>query len=342
MILDPRERVSLGGTGLAITRLGLGGGPVGGLFEEVSDSTATKTVDQAWDIGVRLFDTAPLYGFGVSERRIGAALGRRPRSDFVLSTKVGRLLTAAHAGAPGDALGRAPWRGAPPLTPIFDFSEAGVIRSLEESLDRLGLDRVDVVYIHDPGDHYTESLRGAFRALNRLRREGTIGAVGVGMNEWQMLSRFARAGRFDCFLLAGRYTLLDQSALATFLPLCVERGISVIAGGVYNSGIIADPYGRPTFDYLPAARHWVDKAKRLAAACERHDVPLKAAAIQFPFGHPAIVSVLIGSRSPEEIEENARMLVWEIPEELWDDLRTQGLIGDSAPIPSRASRGVKR
>jgi D-threo-aldose 1-dehydrogenase len=219
------------------------------------------------------------------------------------------------------------------VNPVFDFSYDGVMRSLEESLERLGLDRVDVLHIHDPDDHYDEALAGAYRALDRLRSEGTIGAVGAGMNQSAMLARFAREADFDCFLLAGRYTLLDQSGLADLLPLCEERGISIIVGGVYNSGLLADPRPGAPFDYEPAAAELVDRAVRLRDVCARHGVPLKAAAIQFPFGHAAVASVLTGARSPAELEENVAMFLHEIPPDMWDELRREQLLGEDVPTP---------
>jgi len=207
------------------------------------------------------------------------------------------------------------------------------MRSFEESLDRLGVDRVDIVYIHDPDRHYAEALGGAYRALDRLRSEGTIAAVGAGMNQGEMLARFARDAEFDCFLLAGRYTLLDQTGLTELRPRCQEKRIAVIAGGVYNSGILANPGPGATFNYAPAEPAVLERTRRLDAVCRRHGVPLKAAAIQFPLGHPAVVSVVIGSRSIAELDENIAMFRSNIPAALWDDLRREGLISATAPAP---------
>jgi len=319
---------------IALPRVGLGTAPLGGLYEAVDDESARATVERAWELGLRFFDTAPLYGHGLSERRLGRALAGRARDELVLATKVGRLL---RAGAPPDETqlsdGLEVWKGVPPVRPVFDFSYDGALRSVEESLERLGLDRVDVLHIHDPDEHYEEALHGAYRALERLRSEGTIGAVGAGMNQAEMLARFAREADFDCFLLAGRYTLLDQSALAELLPLCLERGIAVIVGGVYNSGILADPRPGATYDYRLAPPELVERARRLDAVCARHGVPLKAAAIQFPFGHPAVTTLLVGARSLEELEENLALLRLEIPAELWEDVRAEGLLPDEVPTP---------
>ena len=336
--MDPTARVRLGRSDLRVTRLGLGTAPLGGLFAPVAEADAHAAVARAYDEGLRLFDTAPLYGSGLAERRVGCVLGRYPRSEFVLATKVGRLL---RADAPPDPTqlheGLPIYKGTPPLNPSFDFSYDGVLRSLEESLERLGLDRVDVVHIHDPDHHYDESLAGAYRALDRLRRDGTIGAVGVGMNRTEMLVRFARAVDVDCFLVAGRYTLLDQDALRELLPLCLEKAIAVIAGGVYNSGVLAAPGPDATFDYIPASREVVARARQMQTVCASHGVPLAAAAIQFPFGHPSVAAVVIGCRSADEVAENVRLFRHPIPAALWEDLRRARLIASDAPVPSEAA-----
>ena len=309
------ERGQLGKTSLQVTRLGLGSAPLGGLFEEVADDEAHRVVEAAWQAGVRFFDTAPLYGHGLAEQRMGAILRTKPRDQFVLATKVGRLLRAGAPPEPGQA-----YKGVPPVNPVYDFSYDGVMRSVEESLHRLGLDRVDVLHIHDPDDHFEQAVSGAYRALDRLRAEGTIKAVGAGMNQAEMLVRFARAADFDCFLLAGRYTLLDRTGAAELLPLCVEKSIAIIAGGVFNSGILANPGPHATFNYQPAPRELVQRAHGLQEVCKRHGVELKAAAIQFPLRHPAVASVLTGCRSVREVEENVRMFQTPIPSALWDEL----------------------
>lgn len=299
------------------------------MFEAVGDEQAAETIESAWQRGVRFFDTAPLYGHGLAERRLGRALAGHPRNDYVLATKVGRLLRADAPSDPGQAF----WHGVPPVSPVFDFSYDGVLRSIEESLERLGLDRVDVVHIHDPDEHCDEALAGAYPALDRLRREGVIGAVGAGLNRVEPLLRFAREAEFDCFLVAGRYTLLDQTALPELLPLCLERGLAVIAGGVYNSGVLAGPSPGARFDYAPAPAPVLARARRLQDVCARHDVPLPAAAIQFPLAHPAVASVLVGARSAAELEESLRFLSLSITAELWADLRGEGLLPGEAPVP---------
>ena len=326
--MDPTEQVPLGGTGLRVTRLGLGTAPLGGLYREVGEEQALAVVERAWAAGLRFFDTAPLYGSGLSEQRLGRALGRRPRDQYVLATKVGRLLRAHAPPEPGQA-----FKGTPPVNPVFDFSATGAERSLAESLERLGLQRVDVVHIHDPDNHYDEALAGAYTALADLRRNRKITAIGAGMNQAAMLARFAREAEFDCFLLAGRYTLLDQSGLKELLPLCAERGIAVICGGVFNSGILAELGPEAHYNYRPAPPEVVERARRLQAVCERHGVPLPAAALQFPLGHPAVASVVVGARSTAELDEDVGMFRWPIPAALWADLRRQGLIDAEAPTP---------
>jgi D-threo-aldose 1-dehydrogenase len=287
---------------IALGPLGLGTAPLAGLYEPVDDDVAHATVECAFELGIRFFDTAPYYGSGSAERRLGAALRGRPRDEFVVSTKVGRLL---HPEASG-------WEGA-----YFDFSYDAALRSLDESLDRLGLDRVDVALVHDPDDHYDEALAGAFPALARLREEGVVRAIGVGMNQTAMLCRFARDADPDCFLVAGRYSVLDRSAADELLPLCEERGIAVIAGGVFNSGILA---GGDTFDYHEADQGVVARVERLREICARSDVPLAAAAVQFPRRHPTVASVLVGCRSPQELEEDVRLSGLALPASLWEEL----------------------
>jgi D-threo-aldose 1-dehydrogenase len=322
----PRDRVRLARTRLRVTRLGLGTAPLGGLYEPVLERVAHGLVHRAREHGIRFFDTAPLYGSGLSERRLGAALRDHPRDEVVVSTKVGRLLQPNGDGQ------RSLFRGAPHLHPVFDFSYDGALRSLEASLDRLALDRVDIVLIHDPDDHFEEALRGAYVALRRLRDEGVVGAIGVGMNQSELLCCFAREADLDCFLLAGRYTLLDTTAARELLPLCLERGIAVIAGGVFNGGILADPEST-TFDYRPASAETVERAQQLDRVCRRWQVPLAAAALQFPLGHPAITSLLAGCRSQDELDEDVRLLERRIPAGLWDDLRDEGLLPEDVPTP---------
>lgn len=326
--MNPSERVVLGRTSVVVTRFGLGTAPLAGLFEAVDDGQALQVIEHAWHAGIRFFDTAPLYGHGLAELRLGRFLRHRSRGEFVLASKVGRLLRADAPPEPGQS-----FRGTPPVNPMFDFTYDGVMRSVEESLERLGLERIDILHIHDPDDHYEEAVKGAYRALDRLRADGVIRAVGAGMNQAEMLTRFAREGNFDCFLLAGRYTLLDQVALKELLPLCLERGIAIIAGGVYNSGILADPKPGAHYDYKEAPARLLERAVRIRAVCERYGVPLKAAALQFPMGHEAVTAVVVGCRSKAQLEESLRMFEMDIPSALWSDLKAEGLLGDEVPTP---------
>jgi D-threo-aldose 1-dehydrogenase len=325
-----RAETEIGRTGLKVNRLGLGGAPLAGLYHSVPDEQAGRVVSAYLGHGPGFFDTAPLYGSGVSESRLGAALSSRDRDSFVLATKVGRLLV------PDPARDQDVWSDdLPPVGPVFDYSYDGTLRSLEESLARLGLDRVDILHIHDPDNHYDEAMEGSYPALVRLRDEGVIRAVGVGMNQAKMLARFAAEGDFDCFLCAGRYTLVDHTALKRLLPLCEERDISIIIGGPYNSGILAQgAVDGAKFDYRKAPPHIVERVQRIEAACGRYGTPLKAAALQFPLAHPAVAAVIPGARSPEEVDENAAMVAFEIPGDFWSELRDEGLIPDAAPTPT--------
>lgn len=326
--MKARERVRLGRTALEVTRLGLGTAPLGGLYEAVEERVALEVVGAAWQADLRFFDTAPLYGHGLSERRVGRALRDKSRTEYTLATKVGRLLRADAPPEPGQL-----FRGVPAVNPVFDFSSDGVMRSLYESLERLGLERVDIAHIHGPINYFKQALNEAYPALDRLRTEGVIAAVGVGMTQAEMLVRFAHEADFDCFLLAGRYTLLDQVALQDLLPLCSERRIGVVIGGVFNSGILADPHPGAYYDYRPASRVHLERAQSLASVCSRYRVPLKAAALQFPFGHPAVASVLVGCRSVDELGENIRLFEEPIPPALWEEMKSEGLLGEEVPTP---------
>jgi D-threo-aldose 1-dehydrogenase len=311
-----------------VTRLGLGTAPLAGLFEEVPEPQALAVIERSWDAGMRFYDTAPLYGHGLAERRVGNVLREKPRDEFTLASKVGRLLRADAPPEPGQA-----FRGTPPVNPVFDFSYDGVMRSVEESLERLGLDRIDILHIHDPDHHYSEALEGAYKALDKLRSDGVISAVGAGMNQAEMLTRFAREATFDCFLLAGRYTLLDQVALKELLPLCLEKGVAIIAGGVYNSGILADPKPGAHYNYEAAPPELLERAQRIHAVCARHGVPIKAAAIQFPLGHPAVTCVVVGCRSVAQLDESIAMFEIEIPPAMWAELKQEALLAPDVPTP---------
>lgn len=311
------DQAPLGRRGLQVTRLGLGCAPIGNLFSAVSDGDASATVDAAWAAGVRLFDTAPLYGNGLSEQRLGRALARHDRDSYTLASKVGRLLRPP-SGDPPPTM----FIGAPPLAPVPAFSRDDVLRSIEESLTRLSVDRLDIVYVHDPDEHEDEALSNAFPTLVQLRDEGVIKAVGCGMNQAEMLDRFVERVDIDCILLAGRYTLLDRHGADRLLPHCLERGIGVVIGGVFNSGILVDPDVNQTYDYAPAQEAMVERARAMRSACQRHGVALADAAIQFALSHPAVSSVVVGARSAAELRADVDAAHVAIPPGLWDELRS--------------------
>lgn len=282
---------------IALPRIGLGCAAIGNLYEAVAPDDASATVHAAYDGGIRLFDTAPLYGHGLSEERLGVGLSGLPRDQLIVCTKVGRLLD------PGPPDGDVIFADIPDRHPVYDYSGDGVRRSLEASLDRLQLDRVDVVHVHDPDHHADQAVAEAFPALIRLRDEGVIRAVGCGMNQAPLLTRFVREVDLDCVLLAGRYTLLDQSGADELLPLCEARGVAVIAAGVFNSGLLADPDRTPLYDYGTAPPALLAQAQALAAEAREAGTTLKARALNFPFSHPAVSTVLVGARSPAEVRE---------------------------------------
>jgi D-threo-aldose 1-dehydrogenase len=330
----------LGRSPVHVTELSFGGAAIGNLFTEVSEQDARAAVDAAWAGGIRTFDTAPHYGLGLSERRLGDALRRRRRDEYVICTKVGRLLEPgppAADGQPGPGpVGDSSAGDGPPggdtegfavtarYVRRFDFSADGVTRSLEESLARLGLDRIDIALIHDPDDHAEQAFREAYPALEKLRAAGVVGAIGAGMNQAEMLTRFVTDTDVDLVLVAGRYTLLDQSAAAELLPAARQRGVSVIAGGVFNSGVLAAPAAGATYDYQAAPAELIERARRLQEACARFGVPLRAAAARFPLTHPAVASVLIGARNAAEITDALQQRAVDIPAALWDAVAEEG------------------
>ncbi|MFG2629087.1 aldo/keto reductase [Streptomyces sp. NPDC048473] len=325
------RRNRLGSSAVEVTELSFGAAAIGNLFSAVDPAQAAAAVDAAWDEGIRYFDTAPHYGLGLSERRLGEALRARPRDSYVLSTKVGRVLDPLPAGTGAacenisDGLSegfavRATHRRR------WDFSADGVRRSIEDSLERLGLDRIDIAYLHDPDDHAETAFHEAYPELEKLRAQGVIGAIGAGMNQTAMLTRFVRDTDVDVVLCAGRYTLLDQSALTGLLPAAAARGRSVVVGGVFNSGLLADPRPGATYDYTAAPPALLDRALRIKAVTEGHGVPLRAAALHYPLAHPAVAGVLVGTRSPDEVRDAAALLRREIPDALWADLRAEGLL----------------
>ncbi|GAB2669839.1 aldo/keto reductase [Kribbella swartbergensis] len=312
-------------------RVGLGGAPLGNLLGEVSEADAVATVNAAWDEGWRYFDTAPHYGLGLAEERLGLGLQGKPRDEYVLSSKVGRIIYTADDAATDDegfAISTNRRRR-------WDFSRDGVLRSIEDSLRRIGTDRLDVVFVHDPDDHYEEAVATAFPTLIELRDQGVVGAIGAGMNQTAMLTRFVREIDIDVIMLAGRYTLIDPDGLDDVLPACLENDVQVVAVGVFNSGLLSQPRPAPgaTFNYAPAAAELVDKANKLADLCESHGVTLPAAALAFPLFHPAVAGIAVGCRTPDEVHANATLTRTEIPANLWSDLKSAGLLREDAPTP---------
>jgi len=330
------------GVELQFTELGFGGAPLGNLYRPLTEKDARATLDAAWSAGCRYYDTAPLYGLGLSETRLNGFLRAKPRDSYLISTKIGRLLELC---APEDRSRQAAFFETPSRRERFDYSYDGVMRSLEFSLERLGLDRIDIVYAHDvdvfthgtkaaSDERIKELMEGGYKALIKLREAGTIKAIGAGVNEWEVAENLARVGDFDMFLLAGRYTLLEQQALESFLPYCVERNIGVAIGGPFNSGILATgPRPGAFYNYAPASAEVLERVARIQAVCKAHDVKLAEAALRFPLGHPAIVSVIPGGQKPGEVRRNAEMIGAKIPPALWRDLKTAGLMRADAPTP---------
>ena len=306
----------LGTSAVSVPRLVLGGAPLGGLFGPVSDEAARATLEAAWNAGIHAFDTAPHYGVGLSETRLGSFLSTRPRAQVVLATKVGRLLVPTE----DDVEGAEGFYGTPRLRRVRDYSRAGVRHSIEESCSRLGVDRLDIALVHDPDDHFAEAIEGALPALCDLRSAGVVGAIGVGMNQAGMLARFVREADLDCVLVAGRWSLLDRSAGDELLPLCQQRRVGVLVGGVFNSGILADPSPGARYDYLPAGPELRAAARHLQEVCARHGVPLRAAALLFPLRHPAVSAIVVGARSPDEVTADLADLDTAAPDELWAEL----------------------
>ncbi len=335
------DRRRLGKSGLEVPVLGFGGAPLGNLYRELSEDEARATVRAAHDAGMRLFDTAPLYGHGLSEHRVGEALRWLDRDGYVLSTKIGRLLKPVPpAEAEGGLFAKVlPFKG------VYDYGHDGVMRSVEDSLQRLGTSRVDVLLIHDVDvwthgseearlERFREVMGGGYRAMVSLREQGVVKAIGAGINEVQACLDFAKAGDFDCFLLAGRYTLLEQGALDELLPLCAERDMSLLIGGPYNTGILATGAVEGAYyNYYPAKPEIMDRVRRIEAVCARHGVRLATAALRFPLGHPQVATIIPGARSAEEIEANRAIFEADVPADLWAELKREGLLREDAPVP---------
>lgn len=331
------------GRGLAFTELGLGGAPLGNMHRILAEDDAVATTRAAWHAGLRYFDTAPLYGHGLSEQRVGRALAGCPRGDFLVSTKVGRLLEPSQPGEEGGGI----YKGVPPLKVRFDYTRDGVLASLEASLARLGLDRVDILYVHDlerrtHGSDAAHDARwreltdgGGWRALAELRAAGTVSAIGLGVNETAACERFLGQLDPDLFLLAGRYTLLEQAPLAGLMPACAARGVGIVVGGPFNSGVLVRAGG--PYDYADAPTDVLARASRLAAVCARYDVPLPAAALQFAAAHPAVVSVIPGAQAASEVQANVQLMDVAIPPALWAALKDEGLVDPAAPTPDQVA-----
>jgi D-threo-aldose 1-dehydrogenase len=330
------------GQSLAFTELGFGSAPLGNMYRPMTEKESRGTLDSAWANGFRYYDTAPLYGLGLAETRLNGFLRPKPRDSYLLSTKIGRLLRLC---PPSEKSRADSFFETPSRREVFDYSYDGVMRSLEFSFERLGVDQIDIVYAHDV-DVFThgskeasdariaEFMEGGYKALLKLREEGAIKAIGAGINEWEVAETLARAGDFDVFLLAGRYTLLEQEALTSFLPLCVERKIGVVIGGPFNSGILATgPKPGARYNYAPASPEILQRVKRIETICKAHGVKLAEAALRFPLGHPAIVSVIPGAQKPTEVTRNADMLAVKIPAALWRALKAEGLMRADAPTP---------
>lgn len=312
-------------TTIELTELGFGGSVIGNLYRAVSDEEAADAVTAAWNAGIRYFDTAPHYGLGLSERRLGAVLREYPREEYVVSSKVGRLLVPNEAPQGADTDGFAV---PDDLRRQWDFSRDGVLRSIEATLARTGLDRLDIVYVHDPDEHWAQAADQAMPALAELRDQGVIGAIGAGMNQSAMLARFLRETPADVVMLAGRFTLLDSCALDDVLPAAAELGKSVVAVGVFNSGLLSRdrPADDAKYDYQDAPPELLARTRAIADICESHGTTLPAAAVAFPFTHPAVVNVTLGMRSADQVARNVRLSGQAVPAGLWSDLAAQGLI----------------
>lgn len=338
--MHPSTKKKFGRVDLDVTAFGFGAAPIGNIFRPIEDGTADAMVQGAWEAGVRYYDTAPMYGHGLSELRCGSSLRWKNRDDFVLSSKVGRILRPKRRSE----IDFSPWVDAAANEVIFDYSYDGTMRAFEDSMQRLALERMDICFIHDI-DVYTRgaeqpevfksAMDGAWKALAKLRDEGVVKAIGVGVNEWEVCEAALRQRDFDCFLLAGRYTLLEQDSLDTFLPLCEERGAAVVVGGGFNSGILATgAVEGAKYNYQPAPPQIMDRVRRIEAVCREHDVPLPAAALQFVVAHPAIPSFLAGTRTVEQLEKNLEWFSHPIPASFWSDLKAKGLLREDAPVPT--------
>lgn len=333
-----RTFVTRGGRQLEFTTLGFGSAPLGNYLRPLREEDCQDTLNHAWNSGMRYFDTAPLYGLGLSEMRVGRMLRQHARDDYVLSTKVGRLLVPC----PPEEVNGFFFVSTPQVKFIYDYTYDGIMRSFEESLDRLGVDRVDILYVHDV-DSFAHGGRegseqairnlmdtGGWRALSELRDAGTVAAIGAGVNEWEPCARLLEVADPDLFLLAGRYTLLEQDPIEKLFPQCQAKGVGIVVGGPYNSGILA---GLDTWNYAEAPADIVARVREIEAVCRTHGVPLIRAALHFVAAHPLVVSVIPGGQNVTETDQNATLLTEEVPAELWADLKDKGLIHPDSPTP---------
>ncbi len=342
MALDVTHWDRTGNGGLSFTKLGFGTAPLGNLYRAISDDEAHAILELAWEGGVRYFDTAPLYGFGLSETRLNRFLRGKPRDEYVLSTKIGRLLKTTTPNS-RDGIGK--WFDVPSRNEVYDYGYDATMRSLDFSLERLGVDHVDVLFAHDLDvanhgswevleDKLSELMAGGYRALMRMRDQGVIKAFGAGVNEWEPCHWLAERGDFDLFLLAGRYTLLEQESLDSFMPLCEARGIGVVIGGPYNSGILATgPHKGAFYNYDPAPPEILKRVGRIETVCKAHGVRMVDAAFQFPLHHPSVVSVIPGGQGVAEMKSNLAAARTDIPANLWEALKAEGLMRPDAPTP---------
>lgn len=337
--MTPDTKNKFGRTDLEVTAFGFGTAPIGNIFREIDEQTADAMIQTAWDKGVRYYDTAPMYGHGLAELRTGQGLRWKNRDELVLSSKVGRRLVPAKRSS----IDFAPWTNAAPFMLEFDYTYDGTMRAFEDSLQRMALERMDICFIHDidvftRGDEqpevFKQAMDGCWKALESLRDQGVVKAIGVGVNEWEVCHEALKQRDVDCFLLAGRYTLLEQDSLNEFLPLCEERGAAVVVGGGFNSGILATgAVDGAKYNYAPAPADIMDKVRKIEAVCTAFDVPLPAAALQFVVAHPAVPSFIAGTRTVEQLTRNLDWFSHPIPAEFWAELKSRGLLRDDAPTP---------